>query len=63
MVRSTNQNVVQQSSEILMLNAELQALRKEHEQLLGIHSNYKSQEHRISTAIQTDQVNIMIAVS
>ena len=62
MVRSTNQNVVQQSSEISMLNAELQALRKEREQLLGTHSKYKSQEHRISTAIQTDQVNIMIAV-
>ena len=46
-----------------MLNAELQALRKEREQLLGIHSKYKSQEHRISTAIQTDQVYIMIAVS
>ena len=63
MVRSTNQNIVQQSSEIWMLNAELKALRKEHEQLLGIHSKCKSQEHRISAAIQTDQVNIAVAVS
>ena len=46
-----------------MLNAELKALRKKHEQLLSIHSKYKSQEHKISIAIQTDQVNIAVAVS
>ena len=63
MVSSTDQRIVQQSSEICMLNAELKALRKEHEQLLGIHSKCKSQEDRISAAIQTDQVNSMIAVS
>ena len=63
MVGSTNQKVMQQSSEIWMLNAKLKALRKEHEQLIGNHSKYKGQEHRISTAIQTDQVNIAIAMS
>ena len=38
-----------------MLNAELKRLRKQHEQLIDIHTRCKSQKHS-STASQTDQV-------
>ena len=54
-IRSTDHKVVQQSSKIRMLNAELKTLRKQYEQLIGIHTRYKSQEQS-STASQTDQV-------
>ena len=46
---------MQQSSKIWILNAELKTLRKQHEQLIDIHTRHKSQEHS-STASQTDQV-------
>ena len=58
-VRSTDHEVVQRSSEIWMLNAELKTTRKQieqlNEQLIGILTKYKGQEHS-STATQTDQV-------
>ena len=59
----TDQKIVQQSSKIWMLNAELKGLRNKHEQLLGIHNKYRIQENKVSTAIQTDQVNIVFAVT
>ena len=55
MIRSTDHKVVQQRSEVRMLNAELKRLRKQHEQMVDIHTRCKSQEH-ISTTSQTDQV-------
>ena len=53
---SLDQKVVQRSSEILMLEKKYDALKKKHEQLIGLYSKYKRQENRISIATQTDQV-------
>lgn len=54
---SLDQKVVQQESEIAMLNLELQTLRREKIQLIDIHSKCKSQILH-SVSIQTDEVCI-----
>lgn len=58
MFRSTEnllaQKGVKLSSEILMSNAKYEALKKEHEQMIN---KYESKDHRVSVAVQTDQVN------
>ena len=41
---SSDQKVIQQSSEIEMLNIKLETLRKQHMQLIDIHSKCKSQK-------------------
>ena len=50
---SSDQKVIQHSSEIEMLTAKLEALRKEHMQLIDIHSRCRSQT-KIFVSIQTD---------
>ena len=47
------QNIVQQSSEILILKAELEAYKEKFKQLSGIHSKCRSQEKKASVAIPT----------
>ena len=54
---SLNQTVVQQSSEILMLNDKYEKLKKDREQLIDDHSKCKSQKDGNSVAIPTDKVN------
>ena len=49
-----DQKCVQQNSEILMLEAKLQTLKKQFEQLSGIHSKCRSQKEKISVDIQTN---------
>ena len=53
---SLNQTVMQQSSEILMLNDKYEKLKKDYEQLIDDHSKCKSQKDRNS---QTDKVNMV----
>lgn len=48
---SSSDQIVEQRSKIMMLNAELETLRKEKKQLIDIHSKHASQKE-IST--QTD---------
>lgn len=48
----------QQKSEIMMLKSELNTLKKEHKQLIDIHSRCKSQKEKISIAVQTVKVDI-----
>ena len=55
---STDQRLVQQTSEIMLLKAELETLRKEHEQLTDIHSKCEGQRN-----ISDDQVRINVVHS
>ena len=55
-----DQKIAQQSSEILVLKAELEILRKTHQQLISIHNKCKNQKDKISVAIQTDEVNMYV---
>ena len=50
---SSDSRISQQNSEIMVLKAELESLKKKHKQLIDIHSRYKSQR-KISVSIQTD---------
>ena len=50
---SSDSRISQQSSEIMVLKAELESLKIKHKQLTDIHSRYKSQR-KISVSIQTD---------
>ena len=50
---SSDSRILQQSSEIMILKAELESLKKKHKQLTDIHSRHKSQR-KISVSIQTD---------
>ena len=54
---SLDQKVVQQHSEILMLKAELEACKKDFEQLSGIHRKCRSQKEKVSVGIQTSTDN------
>ena len=49
-----DQKCVQQESKIFMLEANLQTVKKQFEQLSGIHSKCKSQKEKVSVGIQTD---------
>ena len=56
-----NQKVVQQDSEILMLEDKLAAYKKDFEQLSEIHRKCNSEKEKISIGIQTlsdDEVNL-----
>ena len=53
---SSDQKVVQQNSEIMMLNTKLETLRMTHKKLIDIHSKCHSQRNRFSVATQTDKV-------
>ena len=44
--------------EVLKTNYE--ELKKKHEQLTDVHTAYKSQKHKVSIAIQTDQVQVIM---
>ena len=56
-----DQKCVQQNSEILMLEAELQTSKKQFEQLSGIHSKCRSQIEKVSVGIQTgDEVALTL---
>ena len=46
-------DVVQQNSEILMLEAEFETLKKQFEQLSDVHSKCSSQKEGVSVGIQT----------
>ena len=49
-----NQKVVQQESEILMLEAKLDEYKKDFEQLSSIHRKCSSQKEKISVGIQVN---------
>ena len=56
-----DQKVVEQNSKILMLEANLQTLKKNFEQLSGIHSKCRNQKEKVSVGIQTnDEVTFTI---
>ena len=55
---SSHQRLLQQTSETMLSKAELETLRKEHEQLIDIHSKCDGQRN-----ISDDQVCINIAHS
>ena len=50
---SSDQTIMQQTSEIMLLKAEFETLRKDHEQLIDIHSKCEGQRN-----ISDDQVCI-----
>ena len=50
---SSDQKVIQQSSEIMMLNVKLETLRKENKQLIAIHSKCMNRKE-ISVSTKTD---------
>ena len=61
-----DQKVVQQNSEMLMLKAKLDTLKKQFEQLSVIHSKCRSHQEKSSISSQTltdDEVNIFAYVS
>ena len=51
----SDQKVLQQESELMMLKKELETIKKQHQQLTDIHSKCKSQkENSRSISVQTD---------
>ena len=52
---SSDQNVSQQSSEIMMLKTKFETINKQHQQLIDVHSKCKNRkENSRSIAVQTD---------
>ena len=51
----SDQKVLEQHSKLIMLKAELEAIKKNHKKLIDIHSKCKSQKENFrSISIQTD---------